>query len=96
MNMILHGIGDAKIQKSWLEDPWLGKDEILEPEDFYFAFSELNLDRGHFVPQGSIQGTPFMRQTQFTSNCAPQMSDLNQGVWRLLENLVRRLFESNE
>jgi endonuclease G len=47
-------------------------------------------DRGHIVPRDDMNRTPAVQaNTFFLSNMTPQTPNLNQGMWRWLEELVR-------
>ena len=47
-------------------------------------------DRGHVVPRDDMNRTPAVQaNTFFLSNMTPQTPNLNQGMWRWLEELVR-------
>lgn len=83
-------------RRGWKADPDLDGAATLEPADYEGAHAVLGVDRGHQVPLASATGTEHWRQTNLLSNVTPQMSDLNQGPWRLLEEAVRRLARSGE
>lgn len=77
--------------RNWKPDPLLAPDERVEPADYTDAHAVIKTDRGHLVPLASFSGTPHWRLTNLLSNITPQMSDLNQGPWRFLEEAVRDL-----
>lgn len=86
-------LGDVKTSRSWQADPWLDEDETLEPDDYRGAHAELHTDRGHQAPLASFDGTPYWGETNYLSNITPQKSALNQGPWRLLEEVERNLLK---
>lgn len=48
-------------------------------------------DRGHLVPAGDMKfNTLSMSESFFMSNMSPQLPGFNRGVWRRVENQVRR------
>jgi endonuclease G, mitochondrial len=89
-------VNGPKRKRNWKKDPWLAKDETLEPKDYKGANSLLETDRGHQAPLASFDGTPDWVEVNYLSNITPQKSDLNRGAWKHLEIAVRRLLDSNE
>ncbi len=77
--------------RTWKADPLLEDRETLEPDDYKDANAELKTDRGHQVPLASFTGTTHWRDTNYLSNITPQKADLNQGVWKRLEDRAREL-----
>ncbi|WP_333626950.1 DNA/RNA non-specific endonuclease [Sphingobacterium siyangense] len=54
------------------------------------GFSKYGYDRGHQLPSADRNLTTAQNKTTFYfTNMTPQVSSLNQGVWRLLEEKVR-------
>ncbi len=90
-------ISGAKKKRNWKKDPWLRKDETLEPNpnhgDYKDAHAIIKVDRGHQAPLASFDGSKYWYETNYFSNITPQKSDLNQGVWVKLENKVRNMVE---
>jgi endonuclease G len=81
-------------RRDWKNDPWLAEDETLEyrpNDDYRGAYDALHTDRGHQAPLASFKGTTCWRETNYYSNITPQMSGLNQGPWKELEQQVRYL-----
>ena len=83
--------GDVTTTRRWKADPWLDRDETLEPDDYTGANRELKTDRGHQAPLASFKGTQVWAETNFLSNITPQKANLNQGPWKRLEDKVRDL-----
>ena len=81
--------GKAKTNRVWKADPWLAKEETLEPADYNGANKALKTDRGHQAPLASFKGTKHWNQTNYLSNITPQKSNLNQYPWKKLEKKVR-------
>lgn len=79
------------LTRRWMADPWLGREETLEPEDYDGASTALGTDRGHQAPLASLSGTPFAADTNLLSNITPQSATLNQGAWQRLEAREREL-----
>ncbi len=88
--------GDTQTTRNYKADPWLDEDETLEPSDYDGANAALGTDRSHQAPLASFKGTKSWHKTNFLSNITPQKSDLNQGVWRVLEEKVRSLVETRD
>lgn len=82
--------GDVETSRRWKADPWLGKEETLEPADYKGANSALKTDRGHQAPLASFKGTDDWAETNYLSNITPQKAALNQGPWKKLEDKVRK------
>lgn len=83
--------GEAKTWRKWYADPWLDEGETLEPKDYYKANEILKTDRGHQAPLGSFKGTYIFWLTNYLSNITPQNSKLNRGIWKKIEEEVRKL-----
>lgn len=81
-------------RRAWRPDPLLPEDETLEPADFAGAHKALKTDRGHQAPLASFTGAPGWEATNYLSNITPQKSALNQGPWKELEGVVRKLAKS--
>ena len=77
--------------RTWKADPRLAENETLEPNDYNGAYGKLNTDRGHQAPLASFTSTSSWKMTNYLSNITPQKSALNQGVWKRLEDAVRKL-----
>ncbi len=77
-------------KRSWKSDPWLDRDETLESSDYKAANAVLKTDRGHQAPLASMDGYDSYFEANFLSNITPQKSNLNQGVWKKLEDAVRK------
>lgn len=82
--------GSTKDRK-WSADPWLDDAETLEPNDYNDAPKALKIDRGHQAPLASLKGASDWFTTNYLSNITPQKADLNQGVWKNLEDKARDL-----
>ncbi len=77
-------------------DPLLRDAEILEPQDYKGINGTLYMTKGQLVPLRSFTGTPYWKETLFTSNIIPQKIELNKGPWRDLETRVRKMALSPE
>lgn len=84
--------GDSP-DRDWRSDPWLERDETLEPSDYDSAFAVLGTHRGHQAPLAAFRGTGLAEETNYLSNVTPQMGELNGGPWAQLENAIRSLAE---
>lgn len=85
--------GDLTVDRKWKSDPWLEENETLEPspDDYKDANNVLKTDRGHQAPLASFKGSRYASHTNYLSNITPQKSDLNQGPWVKLEEMVRKI-----
>ena len=53
-------------------------------------------DRGHLVPAEDMNfNESAMNQSFYMSNISPQLPDFNRGIWKKLENSVRKLANEN-
>lgn len=60
------------------------------------AFRGSGYDRGHLAPAGDMKlNREVMSESFFMSNMAPQRPDFNRGIWRELEEQVRRWVRSD-
>ncbi len=67
-------------------DP-LVKTGSASPEDYRGS----GFDRGHLVPAADMKSSrKCMSETFYMSNMSPQRPAFNRGIWKELENLVRR------
>mgnify|MGYP006109251025 CR=1 FL=1 len=54
-------------------------------------------DRGHLAPAGSMKiNTLSMSESFFMSNMSPQIAGFNRGIWKKLEEEIRRIAKSND
>lgn len=81
------------IDRKWNADPWLDENETLEPDDYQGANQAYKYDRGHQAPLANFKGNRDIETTNFLSNITPQKAELNQGVWKNLEDKERYLTE---
>ncbi len=88
--------GDVKTKRNWKPDPLLNDSETLEPADYKDAYRVLNTDRGHQAPLASFKGTDSWKETNYLSNITPQKATLNRGVWKKIENKVRKLVKTGK
>ncbi|MGR3174779.1 MAG: DNA/RNA non-specific endonuclease [Candidatus Scalindua sp.] len=88
--------GDVKTKRNWKPDPLLNDSETLEPADYKDANRVLKTDRGHQAPLASFKGTDSWQETNYLSNITPQKANLNQGVWKKIENKVRKLVKTGK
>jgi len=88
--------GDAETTRNWKADPWLEDRETLEPNDYKNAYEKLKVDRGHQAPLGSFKGAKYWEETNYLSNITPQKSELNQGIWKKLEEKERSLVKAGK
>jgi endonuclease G len=54
-------------------------------------YSESGYDRGHIVPAEDMDfSEEAMQESFFMSNVSPQLPEFNRGIWKKLENAVRK------
>lgn len=81
--------GKAKRSNSFRSDPQVLSHGWPSASDSDYKGS--GYDRGHLLPSADRCGSSQEnRATFFLSNISPQCPELNRGVWRLLEEQVRR------
>lgn len=62
-------------------------DGCATPEDYRHT----GFDRGHMAPAGDMKWHPqAMRESFYMTNICPQVSDLNRGAWKKLEEKCRQ------
>jgi len=90
--------GDLTVERKWKADPWLDSNETLEPkpDDYKDSHKTLKTDRGHQAPLGSFKGSVHASHTNYLSNITPQKSELNQGPWMQLEEMVRDIVKQGK
>jgi endonuclease G len=79
------------IDRAWKADPWLDESETLEPDDYKDANKTDHYDRGHQAPLANFKGNRDIETTNYLSNITPQKAELNQGSWKNLEDIERKL-----
>lgn len=80
-------------RRSWSMDPRVPKDKQLESSD-YDNISNISMDRGHQVPLGSFVAHQQWNTTNYITNITPQMSYLNRGPWKRLEEYCRSMLDA--
>ncbi len=88
-------LGTLDLERKWRAEPWLSKEETLEPsrpDDYKGANAKpFGYDRGHQAPLAAFKGSRYASQANYFTNITPQKRELNQGPWRILEDRVRRI-----
>ncbi len=73
-------------------DPMV-KTGTATPEDY----RKSGYDKGHLVPANDMKASPqCMSETFYMSNMSPQVPAFNRGIWKKLEEQVRRWAGENE
>lgn len=88
---------ECDLTRIWRKDPWLDDNETLDasPDAYKDSNKVLKVDRGHQAPLASFGGTRTWHETNYFSNITPQKSELNQGSWMHLEEMVRNIVRTN-
>lgn len=73
----------------WKADPELPPDVRAEDEDYKRLSKEQPIDRGHLAPSADFGSKDARDETFYLSNAVPQISRINRGVWRILEEKIR-------
>ena len=82
----------AKRRNNFRADPGL-RDFVISPRHY----SKSGYDRGHLVPCEDLMSSQEKAdQSFYMSNIAPQLPSFNRGIWKKLENQVRRYAEEND
>ena len=90
-------LGECDLTRIWRKDPWLDENETLDvnPDAYKDSNKELQVDRGHQAPLASFGGTRTWHESNYLSNITPQKSELNQGPWMHMEEMVREIVRGN-
>ena len=86
---IVDGVGYPDPFKEIKE--WQVPEHIVSSDEYDY---NLPFHRGHLVPAGSFKYSEHQRFIYSYLNCAIMHKDLNQGVWKTLENRERKLSEN--
>lgn len=88
-------IKEKRYTGSWKEDFDIPEEYRSKKEDYSNIYKRdlTGFDKGHQCPDAVAKafGLDAQKETYFYSNATPQYSNINQKVWRLLENMVRDL-----
>lgn len=88
-------IGGSESRKSFHSDPDLPKESRATMKD-YDNRSKIQIDIGHMAPAADFRQNSISQYESFhLSNGVPQNSNLNRGLWKLLENKVREQVKKN-
>lgn len=83
--------GPAARQNRFVPDPEVPPHETATTDDYKHS----GYDRGHMAPAGDMKWSEqAMRESFYLSNICPQHPALNRGIWKRLEDLVRRQAET--
>ena len=72
------------------------RDNSVQNSPDYDDYRYSGYDRGHLVPAGSFKYSEHQRFIYSYLNCAIMHKDLNQGVWKTLENRERKLSKEHD
>jgi len=86
----------AKRGRNWVTDPDLDPGNTITPPEYDHASVALGVDRGHQAPLGSFKSHTEWATTNYLSNITPQFTKLNQGVWKKLEDAIRKLAKKKD
>lgn len=79
--------GTAKRTDRFVPDPEVPFHETATTDDYKHS----GFDRGHMAPAGDMKWSEVaMQESFYLSNICPQYPALNRGIWKQLEDLVRR------
>lgn len=79
--------GPAKRADRFVPDPEVPFHETATTDDYKHS----GFDRGHMAPAGDMKWSEAaMQESFYLSNICPQHPALNRGIWKRLEDLVRR------
>ena len=81
--------GKTKRTNNFKPDPYLAKTELPTTSNDY---KYTGYDRGHLVPAADMKiSLKAMNESFYMTNMAPQVPSFNRGIWKKLENQVRRI-----
>ena len=68
------------------------RDPLIETKSVSTSeYKNSGYDRGHLVPAADMSfSDEAMRETFLTSNISPQLPQFNRGIWKILENRIRK------
>jgi len=91
-------VGELDLKRKWRADPFLDESETLEPSnpDDYKDLRDFDYDRGHQAPLASFKGSRYASQVNYLSNITPQNMNMNQGVWKNLEEKIRDVIKTGK
>lgn len=81
--------GQTSRTNNFKPDPYLAKTELPTTSNDY---KYTGYDRGHLVPAADMKiNLKAMNESFYMTNMAPQLPSFNRGIWKKLENQVRRI-----
>lgn len=83
----------SSLSRTPIQDNFIA--DTLTNEDFY-DLEGTGLVRSQYAPLVNFAGTPYWRDTNYTTNTVARSSALNQGAWYGLEWAVRNLVNREE
>lgn len=76
---------------NWHDDPNIAKEFCIHHKDYAGLYSRENYDRGHLCASDDRWANEEANdQTFCTSNCLPQNAAHNRGIWKRMEEQVRK------
>ena len=77
--------------KRFQRGEFVAHDPLIPGTDFSVDYQKSVYDRGHLAPAAGMRYTmETMLQSFFYSNMSPQLPRFNRGVWKKLEEQVRK------
>ncbi len=77
--------GDGTRRNNWHSDPGQSDEWRAKDKDYVNA----EFDRGHHAPADDFGSQKSIDATFVYSNASPQRAEVNRGVWKAIENIVR-------
>lgn len=88
---LYHTLGAAERESRFVIDPII-KPHTARTEDY----TKSGFDRGHLAPAADMKySAQAMTESFYTSNISPQRPGLNRGIWKKLEETIRRWAPNN-
>lgn len=85
--------GNIKRPKDWSFAPGISEADQIDVRTKSYLYDQV-YNRGHQLPNGDRNGNATAQnQTFFVTNQTPQAANMNGGIWRNLEDYVRKLSE---
>lgn len=89
--------GEAKRQGHFTKDTKIDNALQASNKDYAKQETTIKYQKGHLAPSGDFKWSQkATRQSNFYSNIAPQVAQLNRRTWYRMENLLRRHASQNQ
>ncbi len=88
---------EAKSQKAERSNKFVPDPQVKGATAYNEDYTRTGYDRGHLAPAGDMKWSiKAMRESFYLSNICPQAPELNRGLWKDLEELIRLWAKDHE